>query len=67
MKPGLIVTGGGSFGNGLRQSKMAFEWSPWFYAWDVSSGCIWDLSIIKIYTLIKTKKDEKNKETSKTF
>lgn len=35
----------------------AFEWSCWFYAWDVSSGCIWDLSIINSYCLIKTKKD----------
>ena len=25
--------------------------SMWFYGWDVSSGCIWDLSIIKKVTV----------------
>lgn len=33
------------------------NWSTWFYGWDISGGCIWDLSIINSYCLIKTKKD----------
>lgn len=32
-----------------------YEWSEnlWFILWDVSSGCIWDLSIIKSYKHIQ--------------
>lgn len=32
----------------------------WFYGWDVSSGCIWDLSIIKSYSPEKKKRHGKN-------
>ncbi len=27
-------------------------WTQWYYGWDCSSGCIWDLSVIKDFKLI---------------
>lgn len=41
------------------QNYHAIKWAltnmyTWFYAWDVSSGCIWDLTAIKNYTPCET-------------
>jgi hypothetical protein len=33
--------------------------STWFWAWDVSSGCVWDLSIIKSFSHCALEKTEK--------
>ena len=32
---------------------LGYNFPIWFYGWDVSSGCIWDLSIIKNIKKIK--------------
>ncbi len=31
----------------------------WYYGWDCASGCIWDITCIKYFLLLKTKEKEK--------
>jgi len=39
----------------LKWHNNSWSWMhcTWLYGWDVSSGCIWDLSIIKASKLLK--------------
>lgn len=40
----------------LKYYDQFMRWEVWFMAWDVSSGCIWDLSIIKSFSHSELKK-----------
>ncbi len=38
------------------------SFSAWFSSWDVSSGCIWDLTVVKNYRITKINQKWKNNE-----